>query len=904
MGIRTYHDFVLFTHDVKRGAHECIESFNVSVFDSPVGQAEEPDPVNMKDQDKNWDYERLVDMSRGLEEREFDSDRASQIKLGTRLGDLLLPPHTRELFSKSYEWLNADEGLRLRLRLPPDLSDLPWEYVYLEDSGGNLPVTGFIALNPRISIVRHEALELRAVDLTGEAQRAEGTEWLSPAQPLDRRRVVIAMATPHPFKKYPALEALPGEQMGIREALGKVEGIEVSYLPEYRAPEEYRTTHGATLDDLKASLGRTTDIFHFSGHGEFEERLGPGGTSIQGEGWLVLADEHNQAKPASAEDIRELIGEKEVRLVVLGACESARRDSVHKLSSVAVSLLKGGIACVVAMQFNVKSYLAAAFSEAFYEALVAGLQIDEAVALGRAAMWARTQRDDDEERRDWGVPVLYLRTPGGRIFHPVTNEHAREQAEERSRARFDLNTAWWDWMAKGETATEAQLERLAAADDRLELSPVQALLLLRSAVGLSVTQDVSPTPWLERLRQVREPTLALLSAPGTTPPGPGAEARKVLRLDGAAGEGQREPLREMAALAVHGEKPVARQTAVLALTALAPDPQQGVEILEQAAGSAERWPRRRKKWPGRWWRRAELRGTLADAGPEMEGLNASLSACDRFGAWLWRVGRRLRRDGRRLGWLIGGGAIGAGLGLGVLRFTLSILPEIFSPQPVLPGVQLGMYAYWGAILGFFLSAGLLLADPLLLRPLQVEAAPAPAEQKRHLSRFLLSVGLGTLFGGLALLLEAWLNGLKLFQRPLVAPLGFLFGLGMSLALYGQPAAGWRQGFGRWILRLGSAIAGATLTQFLFILAGDKGLGIAISWPGSRYNAYFSSLLEHWWPGFAERVPRWADLVGLADAALVGVVLTVGMTWGMHIARRHFTSRDLETGSRESKGGEP
>lgn len=866
MAIRAYHDFILFTHDVKEDAHGQVLSFRVRVFDSPVGQGEDDDPVAVDN------YGELVQASRDLEDRQFDGKVEAQRKLGIRLGKLLLPDIAREMLYRSYDWLEQDEGLRLRLRLELQLADLPWEYVYLEKEAGPPSLSGFLALHPRLSFVRHEALALAAVPLTATAGEtgppAMPAEWMPPPAPAEKRRVVVAMATPEPYGDYPPLEQLSTEQLGIRNALAKVQGVDATYLPPYRSPGDYQTVPGATLPALQTALAPRTDIFHFSGHGEFKEVLGPGGATIQGEGSLVLATEGNRAYPVSAEEVRKLIGEREVRLVVLGACESARRDPVHKLSSVAVSLLKGRIPCVVAMQFSITDGLASAFVEAFYEALVAGLEIDEAVALGRAAVW--NTMPEDSRLRDWGVPVLYLRTPGGRIFPPVSNERFREEAERRSRERFDLNSAWWDWMARGDLASPAQLQRLAAADERLQLSPLQLLLLLRSAVK----QDASPAPWLDRLRQMEESSRTQLRELDATASGPLAQARAILGLDDPLPEPRPPDVSLPAWSAVWQKDEHKRQLAALAVTALQTSRPEGVAELERAL-------RRLGPWRA-WRRRAELRGTLADADPALERMNRKLPPWDRLGVWGWRAWRRVRRDGRPLSRLVAGGAIGAGVGLGLLRFVLAVLPAIVSPLAQNPGVQLGMYAYWGGILGFFLCLGLLLADPLLLRPLQLPGRPVPRSPDRR--RFALAVGLGTLGTGLALLLESWLNGLRIAESPLVPPLGLLFGLGLSLALYGLPAVGRRLDAGRTLLRLGVAAVGAVLTQLTFILA-DRGLAIAIAWPGTRYNAYLSSLMERWWPSLAERVPRWADILGLVDAALVGAALAAGVALGMSAALR-------------------
>ena len=53
MPIRIYHDFILFTYEVQEDAHGRVASFKVRVFDSPVGQGGEEDPVLVPD------YEQL-----------------------------------------------------------------------------------------------------------------------------------------------------------------------------------------------------------------------------------------------------------------------------------------------------------------------------------------------------------------------------------------------------------------------------------------------------------------------------------------------------------------------------------------------------------------------------------------------------------------------------------------------------------------------------------------------------------------------------------------------------------------------------------------------------------------------------------------------------------------------------
>ena len=83
------------------------------------------------------------------------------------------------------------------------------------------------------------------------------------------------------------------------------------------------------------------------------------------------------------------------------------------------------------MQFTIGDRKAAAFAGALYRALVAGLTVDEAVALGRTAI-RTVSTGAQADVRDWAVPVLYLRDHGGRVFEPVTSAEAREEAEAGS----------------------------------------------------------------------------------------------------------------------------------------------------------------------------------------------------------------------------------------------------------------------------------------------------------------------------------------------------------------------------------------------------------------------------------------------------------------------------------------
>ncbi len=844
MAIRTYHDFIIFTDDVETGRDGKVKSFSVRVFDSPEGQGEVKERVVVP---QSPDLERW---SRRLGERRLDTEVEQQMDLGARLADLLLPPDARRLYQRSLARLHQDEGLRLRLRLADRLLVLPWEYMLVEDADGERTPSGFLALDPRISIVRHEAIAVRA-------------EWFEAAE---KRRILVVMATPQPYADYPRLKNLPGEQKLMRDVLGSVPGIDVTCVPEYNGIGD-RPTPGATVEDVRgALLESSTDIFHFSGHGEFVERMGPLVDTIEGEGAIVLADEHNRAVSVPGDRLAEILRGKGVRLVVMGCCEAAKRDIFHKWSSVAASLLKGRISSVVAMQFTIQDDLAAAFMVAFYQALVAGLTIDEAVALGRGAIRAKALGERTHVR-DWGAPVLYLRAPGGRIFDPVTDKEASVEARQKSEQRFRLNQAWWEWMAHDVAPSTDQLQHLSETSETLELSPVQTLLLVRSALAV----DAPVGPWLARLRRDGGDYLKELDDPRPLAAADLAEAQEILRLDQDVLSDRPEHVGPVAWCAVGHDDVITRQTAALALTALEPVPHEGLDRLKQALGG-------RDGYSSRWWRQGELYGTLADADPEIGKLNARrLSPPDRAGVWLWRVRRRVIRDRQRIVWLTLGGALGAGLPLALLRGVAALFaPDLASNMPV---ISFSTSLNLGAILGGAIALGMSLAEPLLLEQRGEGAKTARLRQRLlgtdHLPA-VLGAAMGALFFGMADVIAALLNGLPLLSRPITVLTGCLAGVGLSVGLYGQPRVGWRLGVGRWLLRVGAAGLTMALAQLVVFRAGHLWLATAISEKGSFYVNNYG-------------VPApYETLAALLDAAVVGIVLTIGITLGLSAGVRCLT----------------
>ena len=361
------------------------ERFSVRVLDSPAGQQSPKQAQRVKLPSG------LRKQLRYLEGRRLGL--GDMIDVGEQLADLLLPKGPRWFLDRSRVMLNPEEGLRIRLKLDGyALSDLPWEYLYLP--GPDTPPDqrgpeGFLVLDRRVSLVRYETMGQPAVSLD-----PVGTGPL---------RLVALLANPDQPSKYPVLD-LKAERQNIQTAMGGVHGIKAEFFP------------GGRIVDLEDALRTGAHMFHFAGHGDFLSEMGAKVGTQEGKGALVLIGEDGKPELFPVEKLGPNLRGCNIRLAVFGACKTAQRDQYHAWTGVAPALTRAGIPAVVAMQYAIRDGNAVDFGSEFYKTLAAGETIDAAVTSGRLAIYNRSDLDSAQYERDWGVPVLYLRTTGGALF--------------------------------------------------------------------------------------------------------------------------------------------------------------------------------------------------------------------------------------------------------------------------------------------------------------------------------------------------------------------------------------------------------------------------------------------------------------------------------------------------------
>ena len=320
-----------------------------------------------------------------IREEPFTTDETLLREVGGTLFGALFQGQVRDLFISIYsQEVQATEDAYLRIRLDIDeaaseIAVLPWELMIWQDV--------FLATQIK-TLVTRQLLNLDYGNI--KTLKVSG-----------KPKVLIVIPRGSGL-------ATDAEEETITKALD-------------RAAIPYELLKGKVplqeVDDKLAS--GEFNIFHFIGHGDFEERddgMMHGTLRFNGV-WGELEEDEDEEW---IEDTRlqALFGNhKQVKVVVLNACRGAvvdERQSGHGFLGVAPALLRAGVPAVVAMQYAIRDDVALQFAETFYSRLSEGKwagQVDTAVTLGRNACYMNYPKD-----RGFATPVLYLRSEDGVVF--------------------------------------------------------------------------------------------------------------------------------------------------------------------------------------------------------------------------------------------------------------------------------------------------------------------------------------------------------------------------------------------------------------------------------------------------------------------------------------------------------
>jgi hypothetical protein len=358
--------------------------YRTRVVASPAGEASTDFALPFGDQDLEILVLRVIGSigrSRRQARRIGSEERRLLETFGGQLFQAAFSGRVRECLGRSRQAADSkNAGLRIRLRLPSALANIPWEYLYDAEQG-------FVSLSPETALVRY----------------------------------VEMPAPPRPFPINPPLRILaliptPNDVAGLssEEEWGKLASA-LGDLASRGMVEADRLESG-TLAALQRPLRqRDYHVLHFVGHGYYDEDAQDGALALEGP--------NHKTRLVTGRDLGLMIrGHRSLRLVVLNACEGARSARDDPFGGVAQALVRQGIPAVIAMQFEISDPAAVVFSQAFYQAIGDGLPVDLAMVEARRAMFA------EGHEVEWATPVLYLRSPDGRVFTRGRLSEARRQA--------------------------------------------------------------------------------------------------------------------------------------------------------------------------------------------------------------------------------------------------------------------------------------------------------------------------------------------------------------------------------------------------------------------------------------------------------------------------------------------
>jgi len=414
--LKTYRDFPLRVSSIEDGGR-----YRVRVAGPvPGGQ-----PAFDEEERAVFDPARFLAGGRDLLDllRKRRIDEPQLMTLGGLLAEMLLPGTVRRRLEDSLAVVRS-RGQCLRLRLiidAPELASLPWEYLYLKPPSAPDSHKHFLALQPELSIVRHESLD--------EAEPEEGLP--------ERARLVVALASPA------GLDPLQiGEDRRAIEELVAAMQAEAAPAPVW--------VERANRQSLFEALRQPSQIFHFSGHGLYQD----------GKGYLVLegapgAGGAGNYELYTGEALGDLLRAAGVRLAVLGACETAQRSGENLWTGVAPTLVQYGVGAVIASQFRLQDRSALPLVRELYRGVLSGESIDQALYKARQAIYQQAGL----ENRDWGAPVLYLRLRSGVLFPRAEGPGAARGEEPR---QVVINVTQQIGSVQGGTVVGVQAESIGA----------------------------------------------------------------------------------------------------------------------------------------------------------------------------------------------------------------------------------------------------------------------------------------------------------------------------------------------------------------------------------------------------------------------------------------------------------
>ena len=302
----------------------------------------------------------------------------------------------------------ADKRLRVELEFMGNddlgLCKLPWEYLCYQDDKGDWEFISTVA----------------ELVLTRYLEPAQNAQKLIVALDDKKISVLVVVLNPDPDPPPDGLGDLSAVEKDVLDQLEKLK----NHLHQHRLEVVVQKVDKAvTWERFKETIANPEcrpHILHLIAHGRFgveKSRCGQIAFHLHDEAHSIeVGIEGGNIDWQSDTNFVNAFAavNKLPRFAFLHMCEGGAIDKQDSSAGVALCLAQKGVPAVVAMQHPIEINTSTVFSKVFYEALVAGQTIDEAVQLGRASI-----AEQYADNRAFGTPVLYLSTRSDSILPTI-----------------------------------------------------------------------------------------------------------------------------------------------------------------------------------------------------------------------------------------------------------------------------------------------------------------------------------------------------------------------------------------------------------------------------------------------------------------------------------------------------
>lgn len=150
-----------------------------------------------------------------------------------------------------------------------------------------------------------------------------------------------------------------------------------------------------------------------------------------------------EAIPISADELANLMRDRQVSVCILNACQSAKQAGAATETSLAQFLQYAGVDLIVAMRYSVSVSAAKILMSTLYKSLFTGNMIGEAIKEGRQELYCNKVRmaslGQEIDLEDWVLPVIYKRKDITFLIKKETKKEKIDRYEQFAKSEKLLN---------------------------------------------------------------------------------------------------------------------------------------------------------------------------------------------------------------------------------------------------------------------------------------------------------------------------------------------------------------------------------------------------------------------------------------------------------------------------------